>query len=207
MTKKVLALAVGIALAIVWYPAGCSVGATGGGGGGGQQVDDGDGGGGGGVPGGFEVGFDLLKDDGTGLGAFEAQAGVPTDNRGTGTLTTSGPALTSGSIRFDPADITVTPTGIGKVIPAMQGTSQLIITGWIDALEAVDTVCGGGEEYGPYTVTLDENNVPIAISPSSITLTQNTIDLLNLGEFSICLRLESPIDATVRIERLVFDIS
>jgi len=32
------------------------------------------------------------------------------------------------------------------------------------------------------------------------------VDLLNGGEFSLCIRVESPIDATVRIESLSFDL-
>jgi hypothetical protein len=45
------------------------------------------------------------------------------------------------------------------------------------------------------------------VSPDSIELTQTTLDLLNVGEFSLCVRVECPIDATVEIVRLNFNLN
>jgi len=141
-----------------------------------------------------------------GLGDFEAEAGVPVESRGTGSFEVSDGEVRGGSLKIDPAVITVTPTGPGKEVVALQETSTLIITAWIAPIDEIDTVCGGGEQYGPYNVTLNEDNVPIAVDPPHIDLTDNTVDLLNGGEFSLCIRVESPIDATVRIESLSFDL-
>ena len=149
------------------------------------------------------VDFDLTQSGG--LGTFEAQAGVPTDNRGTGSVTLGAP-IGTGSLAIDPSDIIVTPAGAAKASTAMQADTTLIITAWIAGANESDTVCGGGEQYGPYTVVLDESYAPISVTPSSIVLTQNTVDLLNAGQFSLCIRVESPIDATVEILSLSFNL-
>lgn len=141
-----------------------------------------------------------------GLGEFEVEAGGFDDNPGTGSFEVTGGEIRGGSLEIDPQVITVTPTGPGKEVVALQETSTLIITAWIAPIDEIDTVCGGGEQYGPYNVTLNEDNVPIAVDPPHIDLTDNTVDLLNGGEFSLCIRVESPIDATVRIESLSFDL-
>ena len=140
-----------------------------------------------------------------GLGEFEAQAGVPVENRGTGSFEVGGGTISRGTLAIDPSVITVTPAP-EKAIASPAETSTLIITAWIASIEESDTVCGGGEEYGPFNVTLDADNVPIAVDPASIDLTDNTIELISGGEFSLCIRVESPIDATIRIVSLDFDL-
>jgi hypothetical protein len=82
----------------------------------------------------------------------------------------------------------------------------LEITAWIASADLLDTVCDVGEQYGPYEVTLDANYVPIAVQPATITLTQTTLDLLNGGEFSLCVQVVSPVSGTVRIESFTFNL-
>ena len=158
--------------------------------------------GGGGTPQ-FTAEFDLTG----GLGTFEVQAGVPAENRGTSNFTIEGGTISSGSVELDPSVITVTPAaGTNKANVAMQANQTLIVTVQIAQADQIDTVCDVGEQYGPFTVVLDENYVPVSIDPSTVTLSQNTIDLINLGQFSICLRVESPVDGTVTIQNLVFNL-
>jgi len=139
---------------------------------------------------------------GDALGAFEVTADEPAEKSGT---TSFDAPLTvgSGSITVDPSAITVTPSGaLKELIQAQQEGSELVITVWIDSVENLESVCGGGEQYGPFTVTLDDNFVPQSVEPARVNLTQNTLDLLNSGEFSLCIRVVSPVTGQVRIEAL-----
>ncbi len=135
------------------------------------------------------------------LGTFEVQAGEAVQHRATVGVPESAINIGSGSFVIDPDDITVTPDGGGKGGVNLQG-GNLIITAWIDDADALDTVCTTGEEYGPFTVELDEDWNVVSVDPSSVTLTETTVDLLNAGEFSLCLEVTSPVDGTVRIETL-----
>ncbi len=151
------------------------------------------------------VGVDL----GNNLGSFEVQAGVPSTNRGTVSGIDTTITVGSGNLAFDTGNITVTPAGGGggkRRDVNLQDTTVLVVTAWIDEVGAVETVCETGEEYGPFDVTLDENNVPVAIDPDHVDLTQTTVDLINGGEFSLCLEIVSPIDATITIERLTLNL-
>ena len=94
----------------------------------------------------------------------------------------------------------------GKASVALQG-GTLVVTVWVAPIEQLDPVCEVGEQYGPYSITLNEDNVPTAIDPSTIELTDATLDLLAAGEFSICLEVISPIDGTVTIDRLEVELS
>jgi hypothetical protein len=146
---------------------------------------------------------------GNNLGSFEVQAGVPLTHRGTVTGIDTTVEVGSGNLAFDTDDITVTPAdgGGGKRRDVnLQDTTVLIVTAWIDDVAALETVCEAGEEYGPFEVTLDENYVPVAIDPDHVNLSQTTVDLINGGEFSLCLEILSPIDATITIERLTLNL-
>ncbi len=144
-----------------------------------------------------------------GNGVFDVQAGEPKtvqiarDNFDTGGIT-----LGSGSMQIAPEAITVTPAGgaAGKGTANWQAGGTLVITGWIGPIDDVDTVCDTGEQYGPYTVELDENYVPVSVVPSSITLSQTTLDLLNGGAFSLCIEVVSPVTGTVTIDTLTFRV-
>ncbi len=144
---------------------------------------------------------------GAGLAEFEVQAGQAVRNSGSGAFDLSGLSIGSGSIELDPSVITVTPSGsvTGKGSVNLQESSTLEITVWIASGDEVDTVCDAGEKYGPFSVTLDENNVPVSVDPSEVTLTQNTLDLLNSGSFSLCIEVISPVDGTVTIGSLTFN--
>jgi hypothetical protein len=143
-----------------------------------------------------------------GLGTFEVQAGVLKQNRGTGSLGDTQINIGSGTLRIDPAKITITPAngGGGKGTVNLQAGGTLVVSASIAAVDAVDTVCESGEKYGPFNVALDVNNQPVSVDPSSVTLSQTTIDLINGGTFSLCIEVTSPIDGTVTIDALSFSL-
>ncbi len=144
---------------------------------------------------------------GAGLATFEVQAGQAVQNTGSGAFDLSGFSIGSGSIELDPTVITVTPSGTptGKGSANLQAGGTLDITVWIASADEVATVCDTGEQYGPFSVALDANNVPISISPSTFNLTDSTLDLLNSGSFSLCIEVISPVDGTVTINSLTFN--
>jgi hypothetical protein len=146
---------------------------------------------------------------GEGLRSFQVQAGEPTENFGTGTFTIAGGEVTAGVLVLDPANVIVTPAAGGpdKSQPTMQAGEELVITVWIDAPENEGTVCDDGEQYGPFTVVLDENYVPVSVDPAEVTLSEATVALINAGEFSICIRVLSTITGTVEITALTFTLS
>ncbi len=141
------------------------------------------------------------------LGGFEVEAGVPAENRGVVALGDMDITIGSGSIELDPDSITFVPANgtSGKGTVNLQDTT-LVVTVSIATTEQLEVVCEEGEVYGPFEVTLDEDDVPVSISPSRVTLSQNVIDLLNGGEFSICLVVESPVDGTVTIDELILNL-
>lgn len=158
----------------------------------------------------IEVPFNLGTGPGQ-LGSFDVEAGTAATNAGTGSISVDAPDIGSGTIRINPEDITVTPadaTG-GKASVAQQESTTLQITAKIAAVDLVDTICDEdvGEQYGPYLVTLDADYVPIAVDPSTLTLTQTTIDLLNAGEFSLCVEVLSPVTGTVTVANFTFVLS
>ena len=147
---------------------------------------------------------------GEGLRSFVVVAGEPTENFGTGTFTIAGGEVTAGVLVLDPASVIVTPTAGGpeKLQTTLQDGEELVITVWIDAPENLNTVCDdGGEQYGPFNVVLDEDYVPVSIEPAEVTLSDATVDLINAGEFAICIRVLSTITGTVEITALTFELS
>jgi len=143
-----------------------------------------------------------------GLGEFDVQANAPSEKSRRVSLQTGGITIGSGNLEIDPSAITITPAtdGGGKLQIRQQGSSQIVVTAWVGTVEELTTVFDDGDEYGAYTITLDENNVPVSVSPSSINLTAKTVGLLNDGEFSLGLRVVSPIDGTVTIGSIIFNL-
>lgn len=140
------------------------------------------------------------------LNSYEVTAGEPLRKSGTAGLGDIPVTLGSGSIAIDPSVITVTPTGAGKLGTSLQGTSTLQVTVWVGSFGEAATVCETGDQYGPFTVTLDANLVPTAVSPSNITLTPSTLDALNSGQFSLCIEIVSPVTGNVTISSLTFNL-
>ncbi len=143
------------------------------------------------------------------LGMFEVTAGESVPHNGTLPASSSGLAIGSGTMTFKTDDISFTPadTGSGKGLTTFQGGGSFTIVAGVAALEDLDTVCDTPvDEYGPFTVTLNDDNTVHSIEPSSVTLSQSTIDLINAGEVSICLTIESTVDGTITIDALSFNL-
>lgn len=141
------------------------------------------------------------------IGLLTVQSEVPSTTSGLVTFNNpSGISIGSGTFGLTPAAITVTPTGPGKLVALQATTSTLTITLRVAPAAERETVCETGEVYGPFNVTLDQALTPVAIDPSNVTITQSTVDLLNAGSFSLCIEAVSPIDGTVEIESLLFDL-
>jgi hypothetical protein len=143
-----------------------------------------------------------------GLASYDVQADEAAKSSGTANFDTGGIQVGRGTLELDPSAITVTPAeaSSSKGNVTFQATSTLEITVWIASADLADTVCETGEQYGPFSVTLDENYVPTAISPSSVTLSQNTVDLLNAGEFALCIEVLSPVTGTVTINSMTLNL-
>lgn len=140
------------------------------------------------------------------VGNLEVTAGQTVQRSSSITVDVGDVSAGSGTLALSPDAISVTlanTTG-QKGGANLQAANTLMVTGWIAGPDTLDTVCGGGDEYGPFTVDLDENGGVTGVSPSSVSLTRNTVNLLNSGEFTICLSVESTVDATVSISRLNF---
>lgn len=114
-----------------------------------------------------------------------------------------------GNMQINPSAVEFTPAdaGNGKGLATYQtGDLILDVSARVAAASALETVCDEGESYGPYRVTLDEEFNVVSISPATISLTQTTIDLINGGDFALCLEVASPVAGTVTIFSLVLNL-
>lgn len=147
---------------------------------------------------------------GGGLGTFEVTAGETTQNSGSGDLGDTVPNISNGAISLDPDDIGFTPASNsgGKGRTNYQGTGEAFsVTAAIAGPDDAGTVCDTPvSSYGPFAVTLNEDNEVTSIEPDSVELDQETIDLINSGSFSLCITVESNVDGTVTIDALSFDL-
>lgn len=145
---------------------------------------------------------------GGGLGEFEVSAGETTQNSGAGDLGESTLKIRSGAISLDPDDITFIPADDSGSKPwtNYQATGGAFsVTAAVAGSDESETVCDTPvNEYGPFVVTLDENNEVASIEPASIEFEQDTVDLVNSGAFSLCITIESNVDGTVIIDELSF---
>lgn len=150
--------------------------------------------------------FELNED----LGTFEVTAGGTTQNKGSGNLGETSPNFSGGAVSLDPDDISFVPSesdgGKGRTNFQGDGGSFSVIAA-IAAIEDVETVCDTPvSEYGPFVVTLDEDNNVESIEPNSVELDQETMDLINSGAFSLCITVESNVDGTITIDALSFEL-
>ncbi len=106
------------------------------------------------------------------------------------------------------ASIETIPAGDGSdEMPANQAVENSItLTAFVAAAGLQDTATEVGDPYGPYTILLDDNFQPVSVSPSSITLTQDTIDLLNGGSLSLCLQIESTVSGSLAISSFTLNL-
>jgi len=144
---------------------------------------------------------------GDSLTQFQVSAGVPNDQSGTANFT-SPVTLGRGNLELDQGAISFTPSANGKRrLAAQDATTTIIVTVWIGDLGSADTVFDNGDPYGPFNVTFNADFSSVTIDPPTATLTPRTIDLLNSGMLSIGIRVESPVDGTLAIDSLTFNVS
>jgi hypothetical protein len=144
---------------------------------------------------------------GSSLGEFELQADVPKQLSGTTAINTGGTTVANGTLQLDPSAITITPAESAKVRQAQTaGTNTAVVTVRVASADAVSTVCDEGEQYGPFTIEFDDDYVVQSVTPSQVTLSQNTVDLLNAGQISLCIEAVMSIDGTISIGSLVIQV-
>lgn len=78
--------------------------------------------------------------------------------------------------------------------------TTVLLTLRVAPADAASTVCTEGIKYGPFEITLDESSQPDSVSPDTLTATQPTLDIINLGSFAVCIEIVSPIDAETGME-------
>lgn len=82
-------------------------------------------------------------------------------------------------------------------------SGRLVVDVWVGPFEAIEAECTSGDNYR-FTITLDENGQPTAVSVSPEVLQPSTLDLFNNGgEIGVCIELLSPIDATITLAEVI----
>jgi hypothetical protein len=110
--------------------------------------------------------------------------------------------------------VTITIPGVTTSIPfllesvktanaAVEG-GQLYLR--VGTAEQVDTVCTEGELYGPFSITLADNFQPESVSPAEANATQQTLDVINTGSYSICVQIMPSITAIADLNSLMVDM-
>ena len=105
------------------------------------------------------------------------------------------------------------PAVVNKTIPfpfqlvksanaAIEG-SQLFVR--IARAEQLATVCTVGELYGPFDISLADNFQPVSVTPASAEATQQTLDIINIGAYSMCVQILPVITAVADLNSLIVD--
>ncbi|MEK6798649.1 MAG: hypothetical protein AABZ12_06780 [Planctomycetota bacterium] len=165
----------------------------------------------------------------TGLNEFDVAAGVPKEL--SGAFSFDAPLkIGSGSLEIAADSIRIEPSNNGQgKRPATQqviadcadacagagvdsatcdsvcSQNVLHVHVWIGDADAITANCEDGDEY-MFLVQLDDGGVPTSISASPSSLNAATILRLNNGEFGACISIISPIDGTVFIDDLIFNV-
>ena len=136
----------------------------------------------------------------TGL-VFNVEPGTPSSRNLPVTLElTSDLAVGSAELRLGADNITFEPSGAGKGAVAAQGaTTTVEVTIRIAGSDELETVCDSGEEYGPFEVVFDAELDVVSIDPSTVTLSETTVALINSGALSLCIDVVSTAGGTVTI--------
>jgi hypothetical protein len=103
--------------------------------------------------------------------------------------------------------VTFTPTGVPAGLIPLADPDTGILTLRVAPAEAASTVCTDGELIGPFTITLDGSFQPVSVVPPTVEATQTTMDVINIGSYSICFEVTSPVDAVADLNRVEFEIT
>ena len=166
-----------------------------------------------------------------GIAEFDVLAGVPEQAKANFEGDAPGIQAGRGTIEIDPASIQLVPAegGGGKIRPANQQAiedcmdaclvagvdeatctdvcdeNMLRVTVSVGTAAEIEADCANGDVY-EFDVELNDEGVPTSVTATPGTLTQDTIDLVNSGTFSICVEVISPIDGTVLIDEVVLNL-
>jgi len=67
------------------------------------------------------------------------------------------------------------------------------------------TVCTDGELYGPFDISLADNFQPVSVTPATAEATQQTLDIINTGSYSVCVQIHPVITAVADLNTLIVD--
>gem|GEM_PF-6199507 len=165
-----------------------------------------------------------------GVGSFDVMAGVPANAKANFSFTLEQRGG-SGRLSIDPANVSIQPTNTatGKVsaltfqeqnacLDACSSAGvaadtcdtvctqgELLVTIWIGSQDAIAADCASGDQFVFYVV-LDASGNATSVSVAPTSLPQSTLDLLNGGSFGACVEVLSPIDGTVVVDTLTFNV-
>ena len=107
------------------------------------------------------------------------------------------------NIDFQPQAVSAGFSGNAVALAATPGQMWF----YVGRLEDYGTVCDSGEEYGPFAVTVNASSQLSSVSPPTVTATETTMDIINIGAYSFCIKVVSPISATVDLNSAGFNIA
>ncbi len=140
-------------------------------------------------------------------GGLALEANVAKTASGTVNVPSLGVTVANATLRLDPNAVTISPADSAKARQAQTGELNTAeVTVWVASPDQSETVCTEGEEYGPFTIEFDDEFVIQSIAPSQVTLSQNTVDLLNSGQISLCIEAVMSIDGTISIASLEIQV-
>lgn len=93
----------------------------------------------------------------------------------------------------------------GQAVALATTTGQMWF--YVGRLEDYGTVCDSGEAYGPFDVTVNASSQLSSVSPPTTTATETTMDIINIGAYSFCVKVVSPINAEVDLNSVGFNIA
>jgi len=147
---------------------------------------------------------------------FPVTPGEPVQRMAVLTFDPAGLNIAGGTFQIKSEDITVDEEEAqpGKQATRLQG-GTLTVSGRVAMSGQEDAVCTSTDAYGPYDVSFDESFAVTGVSPDSITLSSNTVSVLNadpdpttgLVTVAICLDVSAPFTGTVTIRALTFNIN
>ena len=142
-------------------------------------------------------------------GTFEVEACVAEANTLIVTdFDTAGFTIVSGTIAIESSTISIIPDAeqTGDC-PGSSEARTFTIEVQLGAPGTEETVCDDGEQFGPYVVELDEDFNVVSITPSSVTFSQNAVDLLNGGSFVLCITVDTAFSGTIVVDELLFTVT
>ncbi len=83
-----------------------------------------------------------------------------------------------------------------------RATETVTMRIYIASAAEESTVCTSGEEFGPFEISVSDGTQLDSVSPSSATASQSSLSIINTGSVSLCLRIESSVEAVLDIDEL-----